>query len=208
MSDELPRRAVIRGEVLPPGTSTMRDLRMPRETPLGIGFLGVARFYAIERVLDARERTLKAVARVIDGESEVDGALRRRAISLDELLHVGDQIEKEREHRETLDKIKAAQLNLQLIEIEDKTAVVQRRIDITKGVVTEPKPAPKPTAYEAFVASIGEIPGIVEATRRVKEDILTKAGGAENLSPEDQDLLSSIDAMLQEFISKQGERAR
>ena len=186
----------------------MRDLQMPRETPFGVGFLGQARFYAIERVLDARTRALGAVVRAVDGESEVDRALVRRALSLDELLHVGDRIEKERKQREVLDKIKEAQLNLQLIKIEDDTAAVQRRIDITKGVVTEPKPAPKPTAYEAFVASIGEIPGIVEATRRVKEDILTKAGGAENLSPEDQDLLSSIDAMLQEFISKQGERAR
>jgi hypothetical protein len=205
--DETGSGRVIRGEILPPGTSTMRDLQMPREAPMGIGFLGQARFYAIERVLDARTRTLQAVVRVIEGESEVDRALLGRAISLNELLNVADRLKEEDEDREALGKIKAAKRNLELLKIEEETAAVQRRINITKGDIVEPKPAEKPSVYDAFIASISQIPGIVDAARKVKEDIVAKAGGGE-LSGEDQDLVSSIDAMVQEFIAKQAEKSR
>jgi len=204
MEENMPKR-VLEGEVISGGE---RRLRMPAETPWGLGFLGEARFEALRRVIDARERTLQAVIRHIDAESEVDRAMVRRAEAADELRHVGAFLRAKTAERQELAEVASLKRLLDKLELQEKIATAENRLNKAKGLVSEPKPAAKPSEYDEFLSTLSKIPGIVAATEKVKEEILRQAGGEENLTPEKEDLLSSINAMLQEFIARQGEKAR
>ena len=205
MSDKVPGRHVHEGEVLPPSHESRRTLEMPAETPFGLGFLGEARFDAIRRVIEARQRTLRAIEAHIDAEADVDRALVRRAISLDQLRNVGSYVQHANNEAEELAFLGKLHRELERVKLEEQIAQVRAR---TNGSGAPPKANEKPDDYKAFVDVLTKMPGVVEATRKAKEDIIAQAGGEDRLTDEDRDLLAAIDQMLQEFIAKQGEGAR
>jgi hypothetical protein len=207
MTDDLPHRRVLEGKVLlPPEYDQRRSPRMPSETPFGLGFLGEAKFDAIRRVIEARERAIRAVTAHVDAEASVDEALRRRAIGLDRLRNVGNELEQIREAEEELAALSKLKRRLERVQLEEQIEVAEARRRAVGAAPTTP--AAKSDPYEQFVGTLGRIPGVVASARRAKDDIIQAAGGEAGLSPEDQDLIAAIDQMLQEFIAAQGERAR
>lgn len=208
VSDEPPKGHVYEGEIMDdlPASTETRRLDMPAEVPWGLGFLGEAKFEAIRRVIEARERALRAIQSHIHAEADVDEALVRRAKARDKLTNVAGEIAAEREVAE--EQALTARLSRQLeqLKLQEQIELVQARTQRARG---GPEPKPEgPDKYKSFVDSLGKLPGIFAAARAAKEDIIKKAGGETNLSPEDQDILSSIDQMLQEFIAEHGEGGR
>ena len=208
------------GEVLPP--EQRGEVRMPSETPLGLGFLGAAKFRAIRRVLEARQSALRAIEQMIDAEGAVANAMVRREVAIERLLnletiknsvrnaiHFGynEQLRAEEFAQEEAKIAKILQA-VRLSEAEDLLAETKSRREKARGISGEAETPKKKSEYESFMGALNNIPGVVSAAKKVKADILSQAGGVENLSDEDQDLMSSVDAMLQEFIARQGEKAR
>jgi hypothetical protein len=205
MSDNTPERRVYEGEVMPSGSESRRTLRMPPEVPFGLGFLGEAKFDAIRRVIEARERALRAIVSHLDAESEVDHALVRRAIATDKLRNVASYVRQANEEAEDLATLSKMKRELERLQLQEQINLVKER---SQGRSAAPKEAEKADPFKRFVETLGRMPGVVAAARKAKEDIVAEAGGEDRLGPEHEDLMASIDQMLQEFLAGQGEGAR
>ncbi len=201
---------VPRQTVLPPDG---RELRMPRGTPLGIGFLGAARFAAIRRVLEHAERATRATAALIDARSEVNNALVRHAVSLEQLNNldtIRDDISTRIVEGAEINKLR---LRLERMELEDQIAAKElarvKARGTTDPLPAVPKPverqAPKPDEYANFIRDLQRMPEIAKAAANVKEQIIRDAGGEQSLSGASLQMVEMIDVLTSAFMQKKAE---
>lgn len=188
MTDDQKGR-VLEGQIVPAAQD--RQLRMPAETPFGIAILGIARYEALRRVIEARERTLRAAVLHIEGEIAVDEALRRRARAADNLANVQAEIDELRE-------LESLKRQLERLRLEEQVEALKAR----KESATQP-PSPKRTAQDDLIDKLRGLPSLVGEARKVKEEILRDKG--QGLTSDDQDIISSIDAIVQAFVTKSAE---
>lgn len=196
---------IIRGEVLPPET---RELRMPRGTPLGLGFLGAARFAGIKRVLDSYERARHAEAAAIEAEGAVAGAIVRRTVAITQLNNL-DAIVKDEEARIT-EAAKIAQLRRELerMELEDQIAEKKARRVKRAGADAAASGGVASDDFASFMDDLKRMPAMVKAVQDAKAQIIKDAGGEDKLSEAQKQVCEMFDAMLHAFMSKKaGESA-
>ena len=214
MSDNRP--IVPRQTVLPPDGY---ELRMPSGTPLGIGFLGAARFAAIKRVFDQMERAYRAVGHAVDARSEVNDAMVRHAASLEQLNHldtirgdVATRIIKGAEVNRLLLENQALRLRLDQMELEDQFAAkelarakARAPAESASTASATPSTAPKPDDFAVFIRDLQRMPDVAKAAAAVKEQIIKDAGGETNLNEAGRQMVEMIDAMMTAFVQKKAE---
>ncbi len=196
---------VVHGEVLPPES---HELRMPRGTPLGLGFLGAARFAAIKRVIDSYERARRAEAAAIDSEGAVANAIVRKAVALTQLNNIRT-ISAEEENR-IVEGTQIAKLRRELerMELEDQIAEKKARRAKLSGTADKKSEGVASDDYAAFMDDLKRMPEIVKAVQDVKAQIIKDAGGEDKLTDAQKQFCEMLDAMLQAFMSKKaGESA-
>lgn len=214
MSENDRKGMALRGTVLPP--EHRGEIRMPQGTPFGLGIFGAAKFAAIRRVLEAYEAAARAKANLHDAEGEVANALTRREVAREQLRSIDTIVGDERnriqhlydrrlrDEEAALDQagIDMLKRELERLELEDKIAAVKARREARKAA----DPArEKPDEYVEFLNTLARVPGLSDAAAKAKADITKKAGGEDNLSASDIDLMNAVDAMVQGFVSKQAE---
>lgn len=204
MTAERNQPVAVRPQVLP--SEYTQEMRMPAGTPFGVGALGVMRYAAIRRVLEEYERARIAKARAHEAEAAEADALVGREQARERLRNIGMIREGEANRIRNLynDAEDAAEIvkltrRLEKLELEDKIAVTQARLDARKGPAAE---GGKRDEHAEFVAAIGRIPALVQAARAAKANIGAEGGEP---SPADEDIKEQIDAMVQSWVAKQTE---
>ena len=90
---------------------------------------------------------------------------------------------------------------------DEKIAAAQARQTPSKPASTETRRASdRPSDYDQLVSMIRSIPGLVAEATRAKEDLLQRKGEG-GLSDADQDLVDTIDAIVQGWVAKGAEGA-
>ena len=216
MTSEEKRSLAIRPQVLPPEHT--HDIHMPTGTPLGLGIFGAMRYAAIRRVLEEYEKARWAKARAHEAEAgEADALLarevaRQRLRNIDTILadetnriqHLHDTrliehtalLRKEDDAKDDA-KIAGLRRTLERLELEERIAIAQGRVDARKKVPAETE---KRDEHKEFLDELGRIPELVAAARSIKAKIAE--GSA---SPGDEGVLDEIDALVQGWIAKQAE---
>ena len=192
MSDDNTPRRITDVPVLGPERNL--DLRMPAETPLGLGILGAAKFAAIRRVIEHRERALRAIGAMVEAEASVGDAIVRRETVREQLRNIDTICSDERnrivfghdmrkmQHEAQLElmEIEKIQRQLRKLELEEQLAQARSR---TQQPTAQAEPAPLPAApppadpMDEAARTIQAIPGLGEVLRRAKDDIHRAAGG-------------------------------
>ena len=198
----------VRGEVLRPET---RELRMPNGTPLGLGFLGAARFAAIKRVIDSYERARRAQAGAIEAEGEVANALVRKGVALTRLHNLKTIVEDEENRITEAAQIGKLRRELERMELEDEIAEKKARRAKLSGAAVNAGGKTEGVAsddFASFMDDLKRMPEMVKAVQDAKAQIIKDAGGEDKLSEAQKQACEMFDAMLQAFMSKRaGESA-
>ena len=202
---------VVHGEVLPPESRT--GLQMPDGTPLGLGFLGAMRFDAIRRVLDYYERALRSAVAVRDAEAEHFNAIARRTVSHEQLTNLDviraverKRIQTEAERIEDEAKIAALKRTVEQLDLEAKVIEKQGQLERTKAKYGEGgQPAAAKDEYAELLDELRRLPDIAAAMVSVKADIIKKFGGEDKLGEEGQQLIDSLNALINATIQKRAE---
>jgi hypothetical protein len=191
-------------EIIPPES---RELRMPSGTPLGLGFLGAARFSAIRRVLDHATRAAEAKANYHAAEGAIATALVHREVAREQLLHL-DAIRDE-VGRKITEGAYIAQLErrLKIIELEDKVAE-REAARTAKSAAAQPSSA-KPAAaasdkFASILDDLKRIPELAKTAAGVKAQIIQDAGGEDKLDEGQRTMLETIDAIIAAALQAQG----
>lgn len=196
-------RRVLSGELIAPRPRGRQVMQMPSETPLGIGILGELRFDAIRRVIAARERALRAIEAHLDAETDVDRAIMRRAIALDQLRNVDLHIARATAEADELAHLAGLKRRLERLQLEEQIAIVEERSRGRGGASAQLR-----TSRQRFLDVLAAIPEVAKTARDAKDELVRQAGGIDQLTNEDQEHLSAIDQIFQEFIAREGEGAR
>jgi hypothetical protein len=198
----MPDSKIVRGEVLPPETGS---LRMPSGTPLGLGILGAARFGAIRRVIDAYERARRAQVTAIDAEAEVANALTRKAVANTQLRNIDTICADEESRIVEMAHIAKLRRELERMELEDEVADRKARRKKLTGAADQTFDSKNGVAsddFAAFMDDLKRMPEMVQAVQTAKDQIIKDAGGEDKLSEAQKQACEMFDAMLQSFISK------
>lgn len=200
---------IVRGQVLPPEA---RDATMPAGTPLGLGFLGAARFAAIRRVLDQAQRAAQSKAGLLDAQGEIANAYVRREVAREQLAHLdtirdheADRIRIARESQRANEKLEKLRRRLEEMELEDRIAereaarkrATGRNQDATGGVAKD--------VFADFMDELKRMPDVMKAASDVKEQIIREAGGADKMDEAAKQRVEMIDALLATFMNKYAE---
>jgi hypothetical protein len=200
--------------VVPPG---QREVRMPAGTPFGLGFLGAARFSAIQRVLEHAERAARAKAAFHDARGAIADAIVREVGAVEQLNHL-DTI-----REQTADRIRhahAAQLRqeqaaieaeeiaalgrkLKKIELEEEVRAKEARLKKSRDASeSAERDAFARDEYAEFMEGLKKFPEIMQAAAEMKAQIIKSAGGEDKLTEAHKNMLDMIDAMMQSFMAK------
>lgn len=202
----------LRGEVLPP--DARGPMQMPADTPLGLGFLGRARFDAIRRVLDARERAIRAYAANEDAQATLANAIVRKEQAFEQLRHLDSILDRDRtlirrkqEEEDELAEIAKLRRELEKLELEERLALARTRSAPPTAEAPRATEAKKtPSDYEKIISFMRGIPNIVAEAKKAKEEI-HRAGSGDEMSDADADVIAALDAIVQGFVAKGGEDA-
>jgi hypothetical protein len=197
---------IVPQEVLPPES---RELRMPDGTPLGLGFLGAARFSAIRRVLDYATRAAEAKANYHAAEGAVAISLIHREVAREQLRNL-DTIRQDAADKITEGAYLAKlERKLRTMELEDQ--IVEREDARAKAKTTkqgQERPAPDTRASDKFadiLADLKRIPELAKTGAAVKAQIIADAGGEDKLDEGQRTMIETIDAILAAVVQKQAE---
>lgn len=204
---------IVHGEIVPPETREV-GVHMPRETPLGLGFLGAMRFAAIRRVLEAREHALRAAIINNDAEAEHNNSLVRRGVAHEQLLNLNvirqaeahrilTEAERVREEAE----IAKMRRSLEKLELEAKIAEKKGQLErVTKRYGGGEQDQPQDD-YTELLDEIRRMPQIADTVVKVKADILKKFGveTEDELGEQGKQLIESLNALVNATIQKRSE---
>jgi hypothetical protein len=198
---------LVRGKVLPPAP---RELRMPQGTPLGLGFLGAARFAAIKRVIEAYERARRAEATAIDAEAAVAEAHVRRGVALTHLHSLPVICASEEDRIAEGAELERLRRELERLELEDQIADRKARRAKIAGEGSQrsaisPDGGVAQDDFAAFMSDLRRMPEVVQAVQQAKAQVVRDAGDEAHLSEPQRQICDTLDAMLQSFMSKKAE---
>jgi hypothetical protein len=231
MTEKLP--VVLHGEVLPAGQPT--PLRTPPDAPfpLTLGMFGMMKYAALRRIIEARELAIRAATQMYDAQTENTQAYIRHAVALESvnqlpliradernrILHshnerLRQEAARERVENDAIEEAKLKDLNRQLrsLETQEQMMIVRMRMAQHGQPVAAPKvelaAAPAEDAgHSAFMRNLYSLKDIVGTARKVKEEIIRDAGGEDNLSEGDREMVEFIDATVKMYMSKRTESA-
>lgn len=200
--------------------SPTQELRMPDGTPLGLGFLGSARFAAIRRVLDQAQRAAQSKAALVDAVNEIGNAYVRRGIVLEQLENLdtirsteADRIRIAYESQLRAEHLAKLKQELEQLELEDQIAA--KRMARAKAQAAASgalqaannsgQLAPKPDEFALLINDISRIPEVMKVAAAVKAEIVKDAGGEERLTQAQKEMVELIDVLLTSFMQKQAE---
>ncbi len=193
-------------EILP---SDIGELRMPNGTPLGLGFLGAARFAAIRRVIDHATRAAQAKAAYHTAEVAVADSLVNREVARERLRNLdtirqeaSDQIMEGALLAKLERKLKRMEIEDQIAEKEAARARVKAR---EQGPAQQASPGVARDAFADFMEDLKRMPEVAKAAAAVKEQIVKDAGGEDKLDEGGKQMVETIDSMMAAFIQKQAE---
>jgi hypothetical protein len=178
---------------------------MPSGTPLGLGFLGAARFSAIRRVLDHATRAAEAKANYHAAEGAVATALVHREVAREHLRNL-DTI-----RQDAADKITEGaylgrlERKLKIMEAEDQVAEREAARAKARGAVQTKVPTDKPDKFAAIVADLKRIPELAKTSAMVKAQIIADAGGEDKLDEGQRTMIETIDAIIAAVVQKNAE---
>jgi hypothetical protein len=202
-------RVVPYSQILP---AESREVQMPAGTPLGLGFLGAARFSAIRRVLEHAARAANAQANLISAQGAIATALVGREVAREQLNNI-DTIRQEVSEQITEGaEIARLKRRLERIELEDQIAAKEAARAKARAVSEPTQPArsaeappPKPDDYTVLMNDLGRMPEMAKAAATVKEQIIRDAGGEDNVGEGTRQMIETIDAIMAGFVQKQAE---
>jgi hypothetical protein len=211
---ETEKESVVHSEVLPP--EARGQLTMPAGTPLGLGFLGAMRFEAIRRVLESYERALRSAEAVRDAETAHNAALARRAVSHEQLLNLDviRKIERDRIQMESTRitgesvrikeeaEIAGMRRKLEKLEVEGKLVTKQAQLDRLRSGTDANE---QEDEFSELITQLRQMPGIADAMLKTKEDIVKKFGGEDKLGEEGQQLIETMNALINATLQKRAE---
>lgn len=195
------------GEVLSPDTA---ELRMPRGVPLGLAFLGVARFKAIRLVLEEATRSAYALADYHGAQAAVVHSRVRLEAARAQLLYLDDI------RAQTASQVAAGTWSARAAELEQRLRVMELEDRITEREARRlpPVPGPLPAISSSTVANppdkfgealslLASIPELAEAASRAKQKILAGASGQEADEEGRRIMLEMIDHIAAAALQKQ-----
>lgn len=190
---------IIRGEVLAPEN---RGVRMPDGTPLGLGFLGAAKFNAVGRVLDAYERALRSAISARNAEADHMDAKVRLAIAHERLNQV--PLFRQAEARRIEREVEIAEMRGELERLQLQQQISEAKQLRTKQQTEERQAKADSDAdqFTAFMNDLKRLPEMLKACARAKEDIIRDAGGEDKLSDAQRNMCDFIDAWLESLYNQ------
>lgn len=182
-----------------------RELRMPSGTPLGLGFLGAAKFGAIRRVLESASRAALAQSGFLDAQAAVAASLVQREIARERLRNL--DVIRDEAANQIIDGAYIAGLRrkLETMELEDQIAEREARRARAKGNTSETTVGVARDDFAEFMEGMRRIPHVAQAAAGVKAEIIKSAGGEDKLDDSARQMVEMIDAMVNAFIAKQAE---
>jgi hypothetical protein len=197
------------GEVLAPDTA---ELRMPRGVPLGLAFLGVARFRAIRLVLEEATRSAYALADYHGAQAAVVHSRVRLEAARTQLLYLDDI------RAQTASQVAAGTWSARAAELEQRLQVMELEDRIAEREAARtpkshsPQPAPvasqqvqvaRPDKFEEVFAFLARIPELAQAATRAKERIVADTTGEIGDDNSKKDMLEMVDTITAAAMQKQ-----
>jgi hypothetical protein len=172
-------------------------LEAPAGTPLGLGFLGIARFKALKLILDHATEQMKAATiyrRATTEYMAADDAMIRAYINR---RHTQEELRRvDSSCAEIANRIEIARLrsDLERLELEEQLeAKFSSRS--SRGAHRQ--------GVESLLRNLQQLPEIASAATSVREQIVEDAGGEENLSVGAQNMIDIIDGIVTAFANDQ-----
>jgi hypothetical protein len=204
---------IVHGELVP-SESREAAVRMPHDTPLGLGFLGAMRFAAIRRVLEYREQALRAAIINNDAEAEHNNSLVRRAVSHQQLLNLdiirGAETQRILTAAECVREeaeIARLQRTVEKLELQTKIAQKEDQLERAKARYGKNEQDEPKDDYSELLDEIRRMPQIADTVVKVKADILKKFGveTEDELGEQGKQLIESLNSLVNATILKRSE---
>lgn len=184
------------------------ELRMPIGTPLGLGFLGKARFAAIRRVIDEATRAAQAKANYHIAEGAVAESLVNREVSRERLRNLDTIRQEARDQITEGAALASLERKLARMELEDQIAekeAARARVKARQQNAEEKSAGVARDAIADFIEDLKRMPEVAKAAADVKAQIVKAAGGEDKLDEGGKQMVETIDALMAAFVQKQAE---